>query len=88
MCFQRDCLSHETVEWRQVSTMNILLAGARPQLTLEQVPENVTEISINQLVEGTNRKKERCDKGTNRNKYLENHTYTHFLLLLDDLTCI
>ena len=27
-----------------------------------------------------------CDKGTNRN--VDYNTYTHFLLLLDDLTCI
>ena len=71
------CVSSATVchmrLWRHLSTMNILLAGARPRLTLEQVPENVTEISINLLVEGTNRKRRKkdvtvlCDKGTNRN---------------------
>ena len=50
MCFQRDRLSHETVETFQYDEYSGGLSHASAQLTLEQVPENVTEISINQPV--------------------------------------
>ena len=73
MCFQRDCLSHETVETSEYDEYSAGWSQASALLTLKQVPENVTEISINLLVEGTNRKRRKkdvtvaCDKGTNRN---------------------
>ena len=50
MCFQRDRLSHETVETLEYDEYSGGLSHASAQLTLEQVPENVTEISINQPV--------------------------------------
>ena len=57
MCFQRDRLSHEIMETIEYDEYSGGLSHASAQLTLEQVPENVTEISIiNLLVEGTKRK--------------------------------
>ena len=57
MCFQRELLSDETVETIEYDEYSVGLSHASAQLTLEQVPENVTEISIiNLLVEGTKRK--------------------------------
>ena len=57
MCFQRDRLSHEIMETIEYDEYSVVLSHASAQLTLKQVPENVTEISIiNLLVEGTKRK--------------------------------
>ena len=59
MCFQRDRLSHEIMETIEYDEYSGGLSHASAQLTLEQVHENVTEISIiNLLVEGTKRKQD------------------------------
>ena len=59
MCFQRDRLSHEIMETIEYDEYSVVLSHASAQLTLKQVPENVTEISIfNLLVEGTKRKQD------------------------------
>ena len=50
MCFQRDRLSHEIMETIEYDKYSAGQSYASAQLTLKQVPENVTEISINQPV--------------------------------------